>query len=86
MDYIYVSQITHSLLSPSYCSPLVFSSVALTDGEYHQTDKGCPTEISKVKIGLTGEREVPRNMILQKKDTVISGHQSNCLASIRQHF
>lgn len=71
---------------PPYYSPLVYSSGALTDGECHQTDKGSPTELSKVKIGLTGEREVPRNMILQKKDAFISGNESNCLASIRQHF
>lgn len=60
----------YSLLSLSYYSPLAFSSTALGDGECHQTDNGSPAELSKVKIGLTGEREVARNMTLGKKDSL----------------
>ena len=76
----------YSFLSPSYYSPLVFNSVVLSDGECHQTDNGSPTELSKVKIGLRGEREVARHMILRKKDTLISGNESNRLARIRYLF
>lgn len=76
----------YSLLAPSYYFPLFFRSAALSDGECHQTDNGSPTELSEVKIGLTGEREVARNMILGKKDTLISGNESNWLARIRYLF
>lgn len=54
--------------------------------ECHQADNRSPTERGKVKIGLTAEREAARNMTLGKKDTLISGNESNWLARIRYLF
>lgn len=64
--YICITWIACFSVSPI---TLAFSSVALTEDECCQTDNGSPTELSKLKIGLTGEREVARNMTLGKKDT-----------------
>jgi len=62
---------SYIIFSLFYHSPLYSSPAALSNAECHQADNGSPNELSKVKIGVTGEREVARNGILRKKDTAV---------------